>query len=194
MAQQPNSPHAVSADSDHDILPAASALADDAASELLARSAVRPGPGPQVKVRGYAIRQLVVVEVARRLSDVVAENLDHAIQLALAERSRGVLCDLSAVLKGAELVVVEVLATAGRHVRDWPGIPVAVACPDPQVRQALRAHLLGRRLIVTASLLSARTAVLATRTLTVERLRLAAHPRHRVRRGTSSLIPCGTGV
>jgi hypothetical protein len=118
----------------------------------------------------------VVVEVAGRLSDVVVENLDHAIQLALAKRSRGVVCLLSAVLEGAELVVVEVLATAGRHVRDWPGIPVAVACPDPQVRQALRAHLLGRRLIVTASLLSARAAVLATRTLTVERLRLAEHP------------------
>ena len=30
---------------------------------------------------------------------------------------------------------------AGRHVRDWPAIPVAVACPDPRVRAALCDHL-----------------------------------------------------
>ena len=117
----------------------------------------------------------MVLEVAGRLSDVV-EDLDRAIQLALADGPRGVVCDLSNVLEGAEPVAVEVLATAGRHVRDWPGIPVAVACTDPQVREALAAHPLGGHLIVTASLFSAVSAVLATPTLTVESLRLAPHP------------------
>jgi hypothetical protein len=65
---------------------------------------------------------------------------------------------------------------AGRHVRDWPGIPVGVACPDPQVRAALRAHPLGRHLIVTEGVFSAVSAVLATPTLFVKRLRLAPHP------------------
>jgi hypothetical protein len=87
-----------------------------------------------------------------------------------------VVCDLSAVLGVFKPVVVEVLAMAGRHVRDWPGIPVAVACPDPQVRAALRAHPLGVHLIVTESLFSAISAVLATPALFVERLRLAPHP------------------
>src|SRR6185436_12113949 len=71
---------------------------------------------------------------------------------------------------------VELLATAGRHVRDWPGTPVAVACPDPKVREALRAHPLGGQLIVTASILPAVSAVLATPVLAVEWLRLAPHP------------------
>jgi hypothetical protein len=96
--------------------------------------------------------------------------------VALAEGHRGVVCDLSAVLKGAEPGAVEMLATAGRHVRDWPGTPVAVACPDPQVQEALRVHPVGGHLIVTESMFSAVAAVLATPTLFVERLRLAAHP------------------
>src|SRR5664279_5229495 len=95
--------------------------------------------GRQERVRTYATQQVVVAEVAGRLRDVVLD-LDYAIQIALALGPRGVVCDLSAMLEGAEPVVVEVLATAGRHLRDWPGIPVAVACPDPQVRETLHAH------------------------------------------------------
>jgi len=117
----------------------------------------------------------VVLGVAGRLSDVV-EDLDRATELALAEEPRAVVCDLSAVREGAEQVAVEVLATAGRHVRNWPGIPVGVACPDPQVRAALRAHPLGRYLIVTESLFPAISAVLANAAPTVARLRLAPHP------------------
>jgi anti-sigma regulatory factor (Ser/Thr protein kinase) len=118
---------------------------------------------------------VVVLEVAGPLRDVV-EDLDRAIQLALADGPRGVVCDLSLVFEGAEPGAVEVLATAGRHVRDWPTIPVAVACPDPQVRAALRAHPLGGHLIVTASTLPAVSAVLVTPHPAVEWLRLAPHP------------------
>ena len=52
------------------------------------------------------------------------DELDRAIRLALADRPRGVVCDLSAVPEGADPGAVRVLATAGRHVRDWPAIPV----------------------------------------------------------------------
>ena len=65
---------------------------------------------------------------------------------------------------------------AAQHVRDWPGIPIAVACADPRGRKALRADSLGRRLIVTASLFSAITSVLANPALAFQRLTLAAHP------------------
>ena len=180
MVQQSSSPHEVFphelyADSDHQVLLFPTRFAADVPIDLPAHSASRPGTRPPARVRARAIRQVVVLEVAGRLGDVV-EDLDLAIQLALADGPRGVVCDLSAVLEGAEPVAVEVLATAGRHVRDWPGIPVAVACPDPQVREALRAHPLGGHLIVTESLFCAVSAVLATPTLTVERLRLAPHP------------------
>jgi len=140
-------------------------------------------PGPNgartststVRARKHAIREVVVLEAAGRLIGVV-EGLEAAIQLALAEGPRGVVCDLSGVLEDAEPLAVEVLATAGRHVRDWPGTPVAVACPDPQVREALDAHPLGTHLIVTESLFSAVSAVLATPTQAMERLQLAPHP------------------
>ena len=110
-----------------------------------------------------------------RLADVV-EDLDSAFQVALAEGPRGVVCDLSAVIQYADPGALQMLATAGRHVRDWPGTPVAVACPDPQVRHALSIHPLGSHLIVTESMFTAMSTVLATPTLVVERLRLAAHP------------------
>ncbi|HEY5248121.1 MAG TPA: ATP-binding protein [Dermatophilaceae bacterium] len=138
-------------------------------------STSRPATGAQGGLSRRAIRQLEVLDVTGRLSDVVKE-LDRAIQMALAAGSRGVVCDLSAVLEGADPAAVEVLASAGRHVRDWPGVPVAVACPDPRVREALRAQPLGEHLIVTASLFSALSAVLAAPGLAVEWRRLAPHP------------------
>ncbi len=144
-------------------------------AELSAQSAGHRGTSPRVRARKRAIREVAVVEASGQLHDVV-EDLDRAIQLALAEGPRGVVCDLSAVLQGADPVAIEVLATAGRHVRDWPGIPVAVASPDPKVREALAAHPLGGLLIVGASLFSSVTAVLATPVLDVKRLRLAPHP------------------
>jgi hypothetical protein len=128
-----------------------------------------------VRARKHSIRQVVVLEAAGRLSDVV-EGLDTWIQRALAEGPRAVVCDLSDVLEDAEPMAVELLATAGRHVRDWPGTPVAVACPDPRVRDALVAHSLGAHLIVTESLFSAMSAVLANPTPAIERRQLAPHP------------------
>jgi len=145
------------------------------AADLPAKATGRATSRRQVRIRTRAIRQVVVVEVAGSFSEVVGE-LDRAIQLALAEGPRGVVCDLSNVLEGTDPDAVEVLATAGRHVRDWPGTPVAVACPDPRVREALRAHPLGGHLIVTPSLFSAVSEVLATPTLAVERKHVAAHP------------------
>jgi hypothetical protein len=144
-------------------------------ADLSAKPARRPATGRQVRTRARAIREVVVIDVSGRLSDVV-EDLDRAIRLALAEGPRGVVCDLSNVLEDADPVAVEVLATAGRHVRDWPGIPVAVACPDHRVREALRAHPLGGHLILTASLFSAVSEVAATPIQTIERLQLSAHP------------------
>jgi hypothetical protein len=118
---------------------------------------------------------VVVLEVSSPLVDVV-EDLDRAIQLALADAPRGVVCDLSAVPEGAESAAVEMLATAGRHVGDWPGIPVAVAWPNPLVRRALSAHPQGGHLIVTAAMIPAVSAVLATPIPDVDCLRLAPHP------------------
>jgi hypothetical protein len=132
-------------------------------------------PTGTLRLGRRAIRQCAVLEVGGRLSDVV-QDLDTAIQLALADGPRAVVCDLTNAAGGVGPASLEVLATAGRHVRDWPGIPVAVASPDPQVSQALRAHPLGRHLIVARSLFSALSAVEPTPAPTVEWLQLAPHP------------------
>jgi hypothetical protein len=163
-------------DSDHQVLLFPTRFAAYVPTDHQARSAGSSATGQRGWVSTRAISHVIVLGVAGRSSDVV-EDLDRAMQLALADdEARGVVCDLSAVLEGVEPVAVEVVARAGRHVRDWPGIPVGVACPDPHVREALHAHPLGVHLIVTESLFSAISTVLATPTLTVERLRLAPHP------------------
>ena len=144
--------------------------------------ATRPGQpaacsagGTQTGVRTHLVSQVAVLEVSGQLRDVV-EDLAHAVQIALADGPRGVVCDLSAVVEGADPRAVEALATVGRHVRDWPGVPVAVACPDLRVRQALADQPLGGHLIVTSSLFSAVSAVLAPPALAVEWRHLAPHP------------------
>lgn len=172
MVQQPTrSPDRFTNFADR-VVPFPTRPAADLPAEIAAFAEARPGTG---QVRTRAIRQVAILEVAGRLADAV-EDLDQAVQLALAECPRGVVIDLSDLLEGAEPEAVEVLAMVGRHVRDWPGIPVGVACPDPQVREGLRAQPLGRHLIVTASLFSAVTSVLAGPAVAVESLRLAAHP------------------
>jgi hypothetical protein len=129
----------------------------------------------QVRVAKHPISQVVVLDVARLLGDV-SQDLDHAIQVALAEGPRAVVCDLTALSDGVDPGALEVLATAGRHVRDWPGIPVAMACPDRQVREALAAHAMGRYLTMTQSLSGALSAVSSVPNMAVERLRLSPHP------------------
>ena len=173
MAQPPSNVHGLPVNPRVGLAP--TQLPTRGPADLSAKPARRPATGRQVRTRTRAIREVVVIDVSGRLSDVV-EDLDRAIRLALAEGPRGVVCDLSNVLEDADPVAVEVLATAGRHVRDWPGIPVAVACPDHRVREALRAHPLGGHLILTASLFSAVSEVAATPIQTIERLQLSAHP------------------
>lgn len=177
MVQQPTFPHDLPTDHQVGVFPSQFPTQFAAAfpTELPAQSVGRRATSPRVRTRKRAVREVAVVEVSGQLRDVV-EDLDRAIQLALAEGPRGVVCDLSAVLEGAEQVALEVLATAGRHVRDWPGVPVAVASPDRRVREALAVHPLGGHLIVAESLFSAVTAVLATSVLDVARLQLAPHP------------------
>jgi len=131
--------------------------------------------GIRTGVRRHLLSQIVVLQASGQLRDVV-EELTHAVEIALADGPRGVVCDLSAVVEGAEPSAVEALAAVGSHVRDWPGVPVAVACPDLRVRQALAAQPLGEHLIVTSALFSAVSAMLAPPALAVEWLHLAPHP------------------
>jgi hypothetical protein len=148
------------------------------AAHVLANLPDPPGgalDGAPVGVLTHVIGRVIVLKVGGPLGAVV-HDLDRAIQMALTAGPRGVVADLSSVLAGPAPTSVAVLATAGRHVRDWPGIPVAVVCPDPRVREKLAADPVGRHLVVAASLPSALSGVRAAPTPSVERLRLAPHP------------------
>jgi len=134
-----------------------------------------PVAGPSLRVRTHALRQVLVLAFAGPLGGVI-EDLDRAVQLALADGPRGVVADLSAVYEGAEPGAVELLAAVGRHVRDWPGIPVVVAGAKRRVREVLRVHPLGGYLTMTPSVLQGVSAVLESPIPLVEWLRLAPHP------------------
>ena len=199
MVKQSSSPRSSSLALDHDVVVFPTRPTTYVPPVFPAQRGGRTLRAAKAGVRTHAIRQVVVLEVAGRLSEVI-EDLDRAIAPALAEGPRGVVCDLSnlsnlsdvsdvsdssdasdvsdasLMSEGAEASAVEVLATAGRHVQDWPGVPVAVACPDLRVLEALRVHPLGRHLIVSTSMLTAVSAVLATPIPAVELLRLTPHP------------------
>ncbi len=137
-----------------------------------------PGSTPGAatgSVRTHIVGQVVVLDAAGRLSDVVLA-LDWAIRRALADEPRGVVCDISDTWDCGATGALRLLATAGAHSRYWPGIPVAVACRDPQVRQTLRAKPLADHLIVTQSRRIALAAILRTRSPQVVSLALTAHP------------------
>lgn len=175
MVQAPSIPRSFSTDVDHHVVAFPTRPGVRVPNRVSAQSGSRAAANRQVGVRTQVTRGVALVEVAGRLDDVV-EDLDRAIQLALAEGPRGVVCDLSGVPEGAQPAAVKVLAAAGRHVRDWSGIPVAVASPHSRLRESLAAHPLGGHLIVTDSLFSAVSVVLATPAVAVARLRLAPHP------------------
>jgi hypothetical protein len=204
MAQPSINPHALSADFDQRVVPFPTRRLPGAPAQLPASSTGHRPASRRSDVAYKLIRHVAVLEVAGLLG-AVAPDLDQAIQLALAEGPRGVVCDLTATVAGGHPDAVQALASAGRHVLDWPAIPVAVVCRDPQVRQALAADPLGGHLIVTETLFSALSAVLSTPPVSVQRLRLAAHPtapraaREFVTRalgdlGLSGVIPCAVLV
>ena len=110
MVQQLGHPHASCADFDCRCRP----VADPAHTPRHPSSTIVRPPDPQVQIR--------------RCATLKWRSLWLPASSAKSSRS------------WTEPAAVEVLATAGRHVRDWPGVPVSVACLDPRVRKALRAY------------------------------------------------------
>lgn len=137
---------------------------------------LHPGAGgPLRQVQVCAIGEVVVLTAAGVLHDVVAE-LYQAVLFALAEEPGGVVCALTGGVEGATAKDVGMLASAGRYPRDWPGVPVALACPDGELRAALHRQPLSRHLALASSL---EPALFAVRRSTPPRraaLRLPPHP------------------
>ena len=135
----------------------------------------RDAAAQRSSVDAHPVGQVIVLAVAGPLSDVV-EELDHAIRLALAQGPRGVACDMTRAVEVSAPGALRRLASAGRHPRDWPGVPVAVTCLGRRDGQTLRTNLLGGHLTVTASLPPALSAILQSARPAGVTRRLAPHP------------------
>ena len=127
------------------------------------------------RVRARTVGHVVLLDAAGRLSDLV-DDLDRAARFALAGDPRGVVCDMSQVGEVSAPGALRSLALNGRHPRDWPGVPVAVAGLGRRAGDSLRRKPLGRHLLVTASLPQALSTVLQSSLPAVQTLRLAPHP------------------
>ena len=126
-------------------------------------------------VRARSVGQVVVLDAAGALTDVV-DDLDRAAQYALAEGPRGVVCDLSKVDKVSDPGALRSLALNGRHPRDWPGVPLAIAGLGQRGRGPLSLEPLGGHLMVTPSLRQALSMVLQASLPGVQSRRLTPHP------------------
>ena len=136
---------------------------------------VDPAAASGRSVRTHTLGRILVLDVAGGLNDVVGD-LDLAIQFALAQGPRGVACDLSGVVEVNATGALCTLAATGRHPRDWPGVPVAMAGLNPLAGETLSGKPLGCHLIVSTCLRQALSSVLQAASPALELLRLAPHP------------------
>ena len=90
--------------------------------------AARVALGAHREITAYRYQDVWLIEVNGELP-VPGDAIDLAIQLALAESPRGVVCSVvdASELPSADL---EQLGRTGRHVQSWPGAPVLLVCPD----------------------------------------------------------------
>ena len=98
-----------------------------------------------VSVEG--VGAVLVLDVRGRLAEV-AERVYFSVLLGLAEEPAAVVCDVSDVTGPADPESVALLASLGVEVEQWPGVPIAVVCPDGRLREALAARPDTRHLMV----------------------------------------------
>ena len=112
-------------------------------------------------ITAHALRGVWLIDVHSPYADVGPE-VDHRIQTALAECPRGVVCALPASLAHTPGPVLDLLASAGRHMRAWPAAPVVLSCADPRTAALLDGRVDGRRLLHASSLLKGWSEVMRT--------------------------------
>lgn len=112
-------------------------------------------------ITAHALRGVWLIDVHSPYADVAPE-LDHRIQAALAECPRGVVCALPGSLAHTPEPVLDLLASAGRHMRAWPAAPVVLSCSDPRTAGLLDGRPDGRRLQHASSLLEGWAHIMST--------------------------------
>ena len=106
---------------------------------------------PAVMTSDRVIAANVTVLAPTGLLSEVVDDLHRAVFHAWAEDPRAVFCDLTRVSDDSGSDALATLALLGRHVRDWPAVPLAVQCPDTAMRRRLRRFPMSGHLIIRAS-------------------------------------------
>jgi anti-sigma regulatory factor (Ser/Thr protein kinase) len=119
---------------------------------------------------------VLVLEVRGPLAEV-ADPAYLAVLLALAEEPAAVVCDVSGVTGPADPDAVALLASLGVEVEQWPGVPVAVVCPDRALREGLARRPDGRHLMIDLQRAPVLARLLARQPTSVVRVSLEADPR-----------------
>jgi anti-sigma regulatory factor (Ser/Thr protein kinase) len=120
----------------------------------------RAALGPHGQISAYHHRGVWLIEVDGDYSDI-AQEVDHSIQLSLAESPRGVVVSMLHTPGEAENgSLLDSLASAGRHVRRWPGASIVIVCRDSHTLAALNSRPEGRYLGHSSSLLRAWSQIL----------------------------------
>ncbi|SER98624.1 Histidine kinase-like ATPase domain-containing protein [Pedococcus cremeus] len=129
--------------------------------------------GTTGRLAAYPLRGVWLIEVDPPYDDT-ADEVDHAVQLALAECPRGVVVSLTGPLDGTSEHALEVLASTGRHVAPWPAIPVVLAVRDPCARGLFAGRAGAEHLVHASSMLHGWTQVMTRRAPTTAQVRLGS--------------------
>ena len=119
---------------------------------MLIQEPVPTGTSRRTPPRGVAVG-------VRRLGDIslldvhgplpaVAGPAREAVLAEWVESPAAVICDLSDVRGPVDSPAMSRLALLGAHVRQWPGIPIGLICPDRDVREGLARAAEGRYLAI----------------------------------------------
>jgi anti-sigma regulatory factor (Ser/Thr protein kinase) len=116
-----------------------------------------------------------VVDLHGPLS-AVAGPAREAVLAQWVQCPAAVLCDLSDVAGPFETGAVAVLASIGAQVRQWPGIPIGLVCPDRSLRDGLTAAAEGQFLAIGDSRAAVWGALSAEATTATVHAALAPEP------------------
>lgn len=126
-------------------------------------------------LRVYPYGDVWIVEADTPLEEL-GDDVDHAVQTALAECPHGVVLVLPDGMDELTDRALAPLLPLGRHAEDWPETPVVVACRNAQVREALRERLGTSGLAFASSMLAATALVADGPHLLRAELALPRHP------------------
>jgi anti-sigma regulatory factor (Ser/Thr protein kinase) len=127
-----------------------------------------------VSVKG--VGTVLVLDVRGRLAEA-AEPAYFSVLLGLAEEPAAVVCDVAGVTGPVDPESVALLASLGVEVEQWPGVPIAVVCPDRLLREALAARPDSRHLMVESERQPVLRRLLGRQSASMVRMSLEPDPR-----------------